>query len=176
MYAISTTPGPWSVNQAGIKVTCIQLYLATCVSIVTTESVGYELNTREWPVVHFRFFGRLQPDERERYLLDADDLIRVDKPYVCIYDGREMLTPDSDFIRKQADWIRINRELVTRLNRGTAFITSSAMITGLVRAIFYFQPFPAPYAFFRTLPDAVSFVQECFARPASALPPKVTEP
>ena len=138
--------------------------------------MGYEFNTREWPVVHFRFFGRLQPDEREQYLSDADSLVLGNKPYVCILDGREMLTPDSDFIRRQAEWIRLNRETLTRLNRGTAFVTSSAMITGLVRAVFYFQPFPAPYAFFRTLPDAISWVRECLARPETGAPPSVTEP
>jgi hypothetical protein len=76
-----------------------------------------------------------------------------------------MILPDSDLVRQQSEWIRVNREAVTRLNRGTAFITSSAMITGLVRAIFYFQPFPVPHAFFRNLPEAVSWVHECLARP-----------
>ena len=141
------------------------LPLATCVSIVTTDSVGYEFNTREWPVVHFRFFGRLQIAELDQYLTDADSVIAENKPYACILDGLEMLTPGSDFIRRQAEWIRINSETLTRLNRGTAFVTESAMIIGLVRAVFYFQPFPSPYAFFKALPDAMTWVQECLTRP-----------
>jgi hypothetical protein len=121
--------------------------------------MGYEFDTSAWPIVQFRFIGRLNPSEREQYLSDADTLIARDEVYGCVLDGRRMIMPDSELVRRQSQWIRDNREAMSRLNHGTAFITASAMIRGLVNAVLYFQPFPSPHAFFGTVPEGMSWVR-----------------
>jgi hypothetical protein len=121
--------------------------------------MGYIFDTSEWPIAQFRFIGRLNPTEREQYLSDADTLIARNEAYACVLDGRHMIMPDSELVRRQSQWIRDNRAAMARLNRGTAFITASAMIRGLVNAVLFFQPFPAPHAFFGTVPEGMSWAR-----------------
>jgi hypothetical protein len=113
--------------------------------------VGYHYDTSEWPVVQFRFVGRLNTAEADRYFADADMLVSGGRAYCCVMDGSEMLMPEAEVVLRQTRWLRNHYELMSRVNRGVAFIAPSAVVRGLVRAVLHFQTLPCPHASFTEL-------------------------
>jgi hypothetical protein len=104
--------------------------------------MGYEFDTSAWPVVHIRFVGRLTSEESAQYFRDSDALVQGGRRYATVMDGRTMLTPEVDFVRRQAQWITDHIGAMQRLNCGIAFVAESALVRGLVRAVIHFQPMP----------------------------------
>jgi hypothetical protein len=125
----------------------------------TKLAVPYEFDPSGWPVLIFRFLGRLNTADGERYFCDSNALIAGDRSYVCVMDGSTMLVPEAEFVRRQAVWIRNNRVAMQRLNQGIAFVTPSALIRGLVGAIIYFQEMPVPHRLFGTVDEATVWAQ-----------------
>ena len=122
--------------------------------------MGYALDSSGWPIVQFKFIGRLTQLETDRYFADGDALVTGRRPYVCIMDGTVMLTPDVDFVRRQARWIHEHRQEMLQVNRGIAFVMPSALVRGLVRAVMHFQEMPVPHASFADLESALAWGQK----------------
>jgi hypothetical protein len=121
--------------------------------------MGYEFDTEAWPIVQFRFIGRLEPSDIERYFRDADEIVHGNRSYACVMDGLTMLIPEVEFVRRQAQWIRANDADMRRVNRGIAFIATSAVVRGLVRAVLHLSPIPVPYEVFSELGDGMAWAR-----------------
>ena len=133
--------------------------------------MGYVYDDSAWPVVQFRFSGRLNAAENERYFRDSDALLQVAPGFTCVLDGVDMQIPEVELVRQQAAWIRANREAVRRVNRGFALIAPSAVIRGMVRAVFHIQPLPVPYAIFAELDEGLVWARDrATARPLTKFP------
>lgn len=126
--------------------------------------MGYELDATNWPILHFKFAGRLDQAEADRYFADGTALVTGGKPYVCVMDGTDMLTPQVEFVRRQAKWMDEHRVNMQQVNLGVAFILPSALIRGLVRAIVHYQDLPVPHVSF---PDSASAWQWAERRASS---------
>jgi hypothetical protein len=122
--------------------------------------VGYELDASGWPIAHFKFIGRLDDAEIERYFHDSDSLVAGSREYACVMDGTSMLVPEAEFVKRQALWIREHSDGMRRLNHGIAFVMPSALIRGLVRAVMYFQAIPVPYDMFNESGSALAWARE----------------
>jgi hypothetical protein len=121
--------------------------------------VSYEYDESEWPVVQFKFVGRLSDSELENYLRDADALVNGERTYACVMNGLDMLTPEIEFVRRQAKWIAHNAQAMRRVNRGIAMVSSSAMIRGLVRAVLHLQALPVPSQTFSELAEGIAWAR-----------------
>ena len=122
--------------------------------------MGYVYDDSAWPVVQFRFSGRLTADENEHYFRDSDTLLQAPPGFTCVLDGVDMDLPEVDMVRQQASWIRANRDAIRRVNRGFALVAPSAVIRGMVRAVFHIQPLPVPYAIFAELDEGIAWARE----------------
>lgn len=127
--------------------------------------MGYEFDTSEWPIVRFTFIDRLSVAETERYFEDADKLVHGTRSYACVMDGTDMLLPETPLVRRQALWIHANGEAMQRVVRAIAFITPSALVRGVVRAVLHFQTIPVPYASFSDLEEGVAWAREQMRAP-----------
>lgn len=134
--------------------------------------VPYEYDESAWPVVQFRFIGRLELPDIDRYFADGDAVVAGARSYACVMDGTAMLLPEVDFVRRQARWIREHQPQMRRVNRGVAFVTQSALIRGLVRAILHLQPLPVPYASFGDVEEAMAWAHVRAASPSRSLLPR----
>lgn len=134
--------------------------------------MGYQYDTSAWPVVQFRFIGRLDVNDSNRYFDDANAVIRSHRRYACVMDGSTMLLPEVEFVRRQALWLREHREQIRAVNVGIAFVASSALIRGLVRAVLHLQPLSVPYASFSELERGVAWARtRTYDAGVSLLPP-----
>lgn len=135
--------------------------------------MGYVYDASGWPVVLFRFSGRLDIADNERYFRDSNALLEAPPGFTCVLDGVDMALPEVELVRQQANWIRTNREAMRQVSRGFALIAPSAVIRGLVRAVFHIQPLPVPYAIFAELDEGLAWARErATALPLSNLPPR----
>lgn len=116
--------------------------------------MGYEFDRSEWPVVRFRFIGRMSSEDISRYLVDSTEIVNGSERYACIMDGTTMLVPEVEFVRRQARWMEEHREAMRRVNVGVALVAPSPLVRGLVRAVLYFQKIPVPSVVFDGLEDA----------------------
>lgn len=116
--------------------------------------MGYELDKSEWPVAQFRFLGRLEPADVERYFQDSDTIVSGTSRYACVMDGRAMLVPEVEFVKRQGLWITAHADSMRRVNCGIAFVTTSALVRGLVRAVMHFTAMPVEHASFSDLNEA----------------------
>jgi len=130
--------------------------------------MGYTLDTQMWPIVHFKFIGHMTAAETDRYFNDSDAIVNGGRSYVCVMDGTEMLIPSVEFVRRQADWIRANREAMRRVNRGIVFVMTSAVIRGLVRAVMRFERMPVDYIACSKLEEGIAWARTRVDRPSSA--------
>jgi hypothetical protein len=122
--------------------------------------MAYEYDISAWPVVQFKFVGRLDEADIERYFRDGDAIVRGDRSYACVMDGLAMLIPEVDFVRRQSQWIKRNEEDMRRVNRGIAFVATSAVVRGLVRAVLHLSPLPVPHAVFSELSEAMQWARQ----------------
>jgi hypothetical protein len=104
-------------------------------SPATLDGVGYVYDASAWPVVQFRFSGRLSAAENEQYFRDSDALLLAPPGFTCVMDGVGMQVPEVEFVRQQASWIRTHSEGIRQVNRGFALVAPSAMIRGRERAM-----------------------------------------
>ena len=56
--------------------------------------------------------------------------------------------------KKQADWLAKHKEDLRRYSLGTAFVIKSAMVRGVLTAIFWLQPMDRPHTIVATLSEA----------------------
>lgn len=134
--------------------------------------MGYVYDDRAWPVVQFRFSGRLTALENDRYFCDSDALLQAAPGFTCVLDGVAMQMPEVELVRQQANWIRTNRAAIRRVSRGFAIVAPSAVLRGMVRAVLHIQPLPVAHAVFAELEEGMAWARErARARPLSQVPP-----
>lgn len=112
-----------------------------------------------WPVVHFRFKGRPSAAETDQYFRDSDKLLSAAPGFACVLDGVDMQMPEVDLVRRQATWIRANRETIRVVCRGFAIVAPSAVLRGMVRAVLHLQPLPVPHAVFSELDAGIDWAE-----------------
>jgi hypothetical protein len=128
--------------------------------LITLSELGYTYDESSWPVVQFRFTGRLDAIESVRYFRDADALLLAPPGFTCVMDGVAMQMPEVELVRQQAKWLKTNSAQVRRINRGFAFVAPSAVIRGMVRAVLHIQPLPVPHAVFTDLDEGMAWAED----------------
>ena len=124
-----------------------------------------------WPVLQFRFSGRMNAAEHDQYFSDADWLLSAPAGFTCVLDGVAMQMPEVELVRRQSSWIRQNSAAIRSVNRGFALVAPSAVIRGMVRAVLHIQPLPVPYAVFAELDEGIEWArQRATIKPSIAAP------
>ena len=65
---------------------------------VSRTSLGYVYDDSAWPVVQFRFTGRLTALENEQSFRDADKLLLAPPGFTCVMDGVAMQMPEVETV------------------------------------------------------------------------------
>jgi hypothetical protein len=109
------------------------------------------------PLITFAFRGSVSAADFDEYLAAYDAILARDKQWVSIFDARDVRPLDSKQVRRQADWIKRNAAVLSRLNLGIAFVIPSPMIRGVLRAILWIQPLPQPHVVVANMSAAYSW-------------------
>ena len=123
-----------------------------------------DVDERLWPLVIYRFRGLVSMDEMNKYLARQDVLLARHQPTLSLVIATETKLWETPVLRRQADWIKENQELLRRYSLGAALVIQSPIVRGMLKAILWIQPMPQPYAVFPTVEGALRWLREQVAR------------
>jgi DNA-binding transcriptional regulator YbjK len=102
------------------------------------------VDSHRLPLLHIRYDGPFSDQELGTYLSQLDDVLRTPGRKVAIIDLLTAVAPPASQRRAQAAWIERNEALLRQNFTATAIVTDSALIRGVVTAIFWVRPLPYP--------------------------------
>jgi hypothetical protein len=119
-----------------------------------------DVDERAWPLVVFRFRGQVSLEELNVYLARQDVLLARNELTVQLVLAQETKLWETPVLRRQAEWIKINRDVLGRHSLGVALVIDSPIVRGMLKAILWIQPMPLPHAVFRTVEEALRWLRE----------------
>ncbi len=123
-----------------------------------------DVDERHWPLVVYRFSGRVSMEEMDSYLARQDALLARHQLTLSLVLATETKLWDPPVMRRQADWIKLNQELLRRYSIGAALVIHSPIVRGMLKAILWIQPMPQPYAVFSTVEGALGWLRDQVAK------------
>lgn len=111
--------------------------------------------------------------EMEECLMPSEEAFRRKKPFVTLRDFRAMRSGGADALqrRRLAQWQDEWRAHIQTYCLGIATVSSSPLIRGAMRAIFWMSPPPSPEEVFADLPSAARWLEERLRSAGVATPP-----
>ena len=119
-----------------------------------------EIDDRLWPLVIFRFRFRPTMEELEAYLARQDAMLARRERMISLVLAEEAKLWETPVMRRQADWIKQNEELLRQYSLGAAMVLQSPIVRGMLKAILWIQPMPQPYAVCSTVEEALRWLRE----------------
>lgn len=117
-----------------------------------------------FPLVTVSFYGAVSDKDFDNYLLTLDRLtlraLRDRKRVAFVMDTRRAATTPPSQRRKMGEWMKLNDEATRATCAGFAFVMDSAIQRGMLTAVLWIHPLPAPH-FICALPgEAAAWCRE----------------
>lgn len=98
------------------------------------------------PLVVVQFVGASTDAEFDAYLEQMHQIVLARKQKnVTIFDATRSTDTNAQQRRKQADWLKAHAGLLRTYSLGSAFVITSPLVRGVLTAILWLQPMPAPH-------------------------------
>ena len=125
----------------------------------------FSMDESAWPLVRVRYHAKPTIEELDESLERLDAMYQRDGWRVLIIEVDAGVTLDAALRRRQADWMTRQRATIQRGCAGIAFVLPSRLLRGMLTAILWIQPLPAPHRVVGTTEEAETW---CHARLAEA--------
>ena len=112
------------------------------------------VDRRGLPILRLRYIGRYSDDELLQFLSEIDSVLKLPGRKACMIDLIAAKAGNARQRRLQGDWIHQNEELLARDFSAVAIVTDSAVMRGVVTAVFWIRPLPIPTCVAATTGDA----------------------
>jgi len=112
------------------------------------------LDTSQWPVVIVHFDGQWHDEEFETYLDGMTEVLMRPGVRALIYDASNCTSVSASQRRMKAEWMKQNRATISHCTAGIAFVLPGALVRGVLTAILWMSPLPAPHAVVASLDEA----------------------
>ncbi len=120
------------------------------------------VDERYWPLVLYRFSGDVPLAELERYLARQDELLGRKQPTGSVVLTENVKMWDTQVLRRQAQWIKTNEELLRRYSVGVGLVIHSPIVRGMLKAVLWIQPMPQPYIVTASVDEALKWLRDRF--------------
>ncbi len=143
-----------------------------------SSSKAIEVSFVRKPLIVVRFVGSPTDAEFREYLalLERnlqDSIARGATTAIAIDATAQPNAISAAQRRTQADWIRSHYHSLATACVGTAFVAPTAILRGIITAVFWMQRLPYPYAVVATLSEAEAWCAgQLAATPKSMAPPR----
>jgi len=122
------------------------------------------IDQSRWPLVVVTHAGRPTDEEFDAYLVrlkdNLDRAVRERKKTVLIFDATHAVGTDAKQRQRQAAWMKEHAEPSRLHSAGYAFVIPSTMIRGVLTAILWLSPMPAPYVIVSTIAEAEAWCKQ----------------
>jgi hypothetical protein len=141
---------------------------------------GVRVDTTDWPIVMLDFPARHERDSLVAMLTHLEQLLRYgrktgDRSFVITDLSRIRQIPGADQRRYSADWMQRNIELHKTATVGAANVAPSAILRGMVTAVFWLRPPPTPTAVVASREEAIQRGLEALHAAGIRLPARLRD-
>jgi hypothetical protein len=139
----------------------------------------YAFTDSKWPIVICEPIGVSTDGDIDEYIRTNEQAVARHEPHFVIVDARQGESMAAVHRRRVADWVTQNEPALRAYRVGLAFVSESALLRGVLTAIYWVRRPPYPTAWFRTLQEAEDWGNELLRQRAegshSRLKPALTE-
>jgi len=134
-----------------------------------------KVDEQDYPLVMVQVVGSSTDEEVQTYIERMEALI--DRAYatgrraVHVMDARKSVTNPANQRRMLGDWMKSRDQQNRETCGGFAFVFESALVRGLLTAVLWMHPLPAPHRVFGSIGEALLWAKEQIesAQPVSGL-------
>lgn len=102
-------------------------------------------NERDWPILLCEAVGESTDEDIEAYLRLLEEVLRRRERHVLIVDATRGKAMKGTHRQRIAAWNKRNAEALRLYRAGLVLVTDSAMLRGIVTAIYWISAPPFPY-------------------------------
>jgi hypothetical protein len=143
------------------------------------DFAGIRIVSVDWPIVRSAFPERRVPDGALRSVLDhleslmSEAAKRREKLFLITDLTATQEMPSASQRHLAAQWLKRNEALLRVATVGTAHVTPSALLRGILTAVFWISAPPKPYTFVATLEEAMLRGIRLLETEGALLPPRL---
>ncbi len=127
----------------------------------------FTVDSSAYPLVAVTFDGSVTDEAFAAYLSELRLILDKGGRYGILFDATTASVPSVSQRRMQADYIRDERDRLTHLCLGAAFVIPSTLIRGSLTAIFWLQPPPFAHTVVSHVAEARRWVEARIAAAAA---------
>jgi hypothetical protein len=144
------------------------------------EFGGIRVDTTDWPIVLIDFPAKHERSSLVAMLAHLETLLREgeqegDRSFVITDLSRIRSIPGADQRRYSAEWMQRTLELQKAATVGAANVAPSAVLRGIVTAVFWIRPPATPTAVVASREEAIARGVETLEAAGVKLPPRLRE-
>ncbi|HSC88484.1 MAG TPA: STAS/SEC14 domain-containing protein [Polyangiaceae bacterium] len=107
--------------------------------------MSHSYDDSRWPIVVSRAEGESTDADMEDYLSMLERMLARRERHVIIVDATGGKLLKGQHRKALAEWTRQNEAALRRYRAGLALVTSSAVLRGMITAVYWLTPAPFPY-------------------------------
>lgn len=97
------------------------------------------------PIIIVTFTGAKEtPESFDAYLQELDRNYEAKEPIGLLFNADNASIPGKDFQKRQADWMKSNKNVIKEYCKGIAYIVSNPLLRPVLKLVFAIQKTPAP--------------------------------
>jgi hypothetical protein len=123
----------------------------------------FEYDDSQWPITILTAIDEASSDEVIRYLEIQDKVLERKQPHVLIWDARQAKMLEPMQRKRLSTWILENKVALGEYRIGFAFVSSSLVIRGFLKAVHWVTAPPFPTKLFKELEDALTWAKKILA-------------
>lgn len=121
-----------------------------------------QIDSSRWPLISVRFVGDLIESEFDDYLRFLNENMDRTERERCktalVFDARQVGRVLPSIRAKMTRWIQDNTPQTRRTCAGFGFVIDSQLVRGLLTAVLWVVPIPAPHSVTATVTEAEDFL------------------
>ena len=114
----------------------------------------FRADDRNWPLLLIEASGDSSDQDLEQYLGELSRKLAQKVPHVVVVDATLGKSLKATHRKMVADWNRAHAGELRRYRLGLALVTPSALLRGLITAVYWIFPAPFPYRCFDSTAEA----------------------
>jgi hypothetical protein len=119
---------------------------------------GILVDETRWPIITVTTIGSCSDEEFEGYLSQMTQSLRRKTRVAVIIDTTQASHTPSHQRKRQAEWMREHKEVLTLYSAGMVFVSKSAVLRFVLSSIFLIQSPPCDYSVTSSLLAAAEWV------------------
>ncbi len=117
----------------------------------------FAYNDLEWPLLIIKASGESSDRDLDRYIATLSEALSRCERHVVVVDASEGQNLKSTHRKRVAAWNQANEPALKKYRAGLVLVTESAVLRGLITAVYWLFPPPFPYRTADSIDDARSW-------------------